>query len=249
MTLLMRAVVAESSLVVGAVHGGGDLVEDRGLGCHIGQAPHAIAAGHRRPHQQIAEIGADAVSAAKQLAIVDDAEAQAMCSTLTTMKLSSPRPTPNQCSAKVTRLTSLSTVASICRRFFNSAAKATLRSRKIGLCRHTPAPRSTTPGTPTHTPLMRLDRQIRIGDAAAHAVLDQIGDHRHRLAVDADRQGQTLQNVSAEIGGGYGDVIGRQLHAHHEGGIRVELQHDARAATRGVAHRSDRARENQPVIQ
>ena len=73
-------------------------------------------------------------------------------STLTTRKSFSSRACPNQCSASVTRLTSLSIETGAPSRRVNSAPKATSRSLKIGLCRHRPAARSTTPGRPTQTP-------------------------------------------------------------------------------------------------
>ena len=65
-----------------------------------------------------------------------------------------PTPWPNQCSASVTRLTSLSTVTGTPRRAETSSPKGTSRSRKIGLWRQMPEALSTTPGRPTQTPLM-----------------------------------------------------------------------------------------------
>ena len=56
-------------------------------------------------------------------------------------------------------------------------------------------------------------RELGVADAAAHAVLDEIGDDRGRLAVDADRQREAAQDVGAEIGGRDGDLVGRELDA------------------------------------
>src|SRR6185312_9287844 len=41
--------------------------------------------------------------------------------------------------------------------------------------------------------------EARVADAAAHAVLDQVGDDGRRLSVDADRQRERAQDVTAKI--------------------------------------------------
>src|SRR5271166_3333675 len=73
-------------------------------------------------------------------------------STLTRRKSFRSRACPNQCSASVTRLASLSIDAGTPRRSERLEPKGTSRSLKIGLWRQTPAARSTTPGRPTQTP-------------------------------------------------------------------------------------------------
>ena len=59
------------------------------------------------------------------------------------------------------------------------------------------------------------DVETRVADAAAHAVLDQIGDDRGRLTIDADRQRQRAQDVGAEIGHRDRDLVRGELDAHH----------------------------------
>ena len=109
-------------------------------------------------------------------------------STLTTRKSLRSRACPNQCSASATRLASLSIDAGTPSRRVSSAPNGTSRSPKIGVCRHTPADRSTTPGRPTQTPRMSRHFEVGVLDAAPHAVFDEVGDDGRCLPVDADRQ-------------------------------------------------------------
>jgi len=115
----------------------------------------------------------------------------------------------------------------------------------MGLCRQTPAARSTTPGRPTQTPKI-ADVETRVADAPAHPVLDQIGDHRGRLAIDSDRQVQRTEDVGAEVRHRNGDLVGRELHADDMRCVRVELEHDARPAAAGVANGAELQRDDQP---
>ena len=91
--------------------------------------------------------------------------------------------------------------------------------------------------------------KVGVLDAAPHAVLDEVGDDGRRLAVDADRQRQRVEDIGAEIGNGDRDLVGRQAHADHIGRVRIELQHDARPSTASVTHGPDLQRTDEPVIQ
>ena len=93
------------------------------------------------------------------------------------------------------------------------------------------------------------DLEAGVADAAAHAVLDQIGDHRGGLAVDADRHRERAQDVGAKVGDRHGDLVGCELHADDIGRLRIELEHDPRPAAAGVAHRADLQRDDQAIVE
>ena len=77
--------------------------------------------------------------------------------------------------------------------------------------------------------------EFRVADAAPDAVLDEIGDHRGRLPVDADRQRQRADHVGAEIGDRDRDEIGREPDADDARRVGIEPQHHPGTAARGVA--------------
>ena len=91
--------------------------------------------------------------------------------------------------------------------------------------------------------------EVGVLDAAPHAVFDEVGDDGRRLPVDADRQRERVEDIGAEIGDGDRDLVGREAHADHIGRVRIELQHDARAATARVTHGPDLQRSDQPVVE
>ncbi len=93
-----------------------------------------------------------------------------------------------------------------------------------------------------------IERQPGVGDAAAHAVLHEIGDDGGGLAVDAHRLGQLGKHVALEIGDDVDDAVGRDLYADDAGGIGIELKQHARAAARWRRGRrpSDAARRARP---
>ena len=94
-----------------------------------------------------------------------------------------------------------------------------------------------------------VERQPRIGDAAANAVLDEIGDHVRRLPVDAHRLRQLGQHVALKIGHHMHDAGRRDLDADDTRGVGIELQKHPRAAARRVADGAHLARHDQPVIE
>ena len=91
--------------------------------------------------------------------------------------------------------------------------------------------------------------EIGVGDAAAHAVLDEVCDHARGLAVDADRQRQRVQDIGAEIRRRHRDLVGRELHAHDMRRVGIELEHDARPAAPGVADGADLQRHDEAVVE
>ena len=172
-----------------------------------------------------------------------------LCSTLTTRKSLSSRAWPNQCSAKVTKLTSLSIETATPRRLVRSAAKLTSRSLKIGLCRQMPAARSTTPGSPTQMPA------ISAIESSASLTQRRTPSSTRSAITGADCRSirigkiEVLQHVGAEIGRGDGDLIGRQLHADDVGRVGIEFQHHARAAASRVAHRAHGNGNDQSIVE
>ena len=125
----------------------------------------------------------------------------------------------------------------------SSAPNGTSRSPKIGLCRHTARRPLDDAWQPDADAEDVGHFEVGVLDAAPHAVLDKVGDDGRRLPVDADRQRQRCEDIGAEIGDGDRDLVGRKAHADHMGRVRIELQHDARAATASVPHGPDLQRE------
>ena len=139
-------------------------------------------------HQKIAEIGTEAVRAAKQFAVVQDAEAEAALDgddqeIVELAPLAEPMfGERDQIDVAVDDDGDAEPARQQRRR------NATSRSEKIGLCRQTPAARSHDAGQADAEPGDVLHFEFGVADAAPHAILDEIGDHRRRLPVDADRQ-------------------------------------------------------------
>ena len=123
-----------------------------------------------------------------------------------------------------------------------SAPNGTSRSRKNRALPADARPRARPrPAGRRRRPRCAVDVEPGVADAAAHAVLDEIGDDGGRLPVDADRQRQRAQDVGAEIGHRDRDLVGRELDADDMRGVRVELEHHARPAASRVAHGADAA--------
>ena len=125
-------------------------------------------------HDQVAEVGAEAVGAAEQLAVVHDAEAEAVLDA-DDEEIVEAAAWPNQCSARVTRLTSLS-----------SGHRHAEARRQLGAEGHValaedralPAAAGGAlddAGKPDADAAHRRDRKPGIGNRTAHAVLDEIG--------------------------------------------------------------------------
>ena len=91
--------------------------------------------------------------------------------------------------------------------------------------------------------------EIDVADAAAHAVLDEIGDDRGGLAIDADRQRERAQDIGAEVGHRDGDLVGGELDPDDMRGVGIEPEHDARPAAAGVAHGADLHRHDEAVVE
>ena len=219
--------------------------QHRRLRGHVGE-PSAAAAG--RANHEIAEVGTEAVRAAKQFAVMKNAEAQAALDVddqevVQVARLSEPvLGQGHQIDVAVDRsghaeamgeigaerdiaLLKDRALAANARRPLDDARKADADARDFG------------------------DVETRVADAAAHAVLDQIGDDRGGLAIDADRQRERAQDVGAEIGDRDRDLVGRELDAHHMRRARIELEHDPRPAASRVAHRADLQRDDEPVVE
>ena len=95
-----------------------------------------------------------------------------------------------------------------------------------------------------------LQAKPGIDDAAADAVLHQVGDDADRLAVDPDRQRQRRDHLAAEVADHEDHVVGGDLGADDAGRVRGQLQHHARpAAGRGIADVTLVPGRNKSVIQ
>ena len=82
-----------------------------------------------------------------------------------------------------------------------------------------------------------LHRQPGVAHALTHAVFDEIGDDQGRAGDQRECCSEGLAgDVGAEVGGRDGDLVRRELDADDEGGVRIEPEHDAGAAAAGVAH-------------
>ncbi|ENN84128.1 hypothetical protein RHSP_78414 [Rhizobium freirei PRF 81] len=95
-----------------------------------------------------------------------------------------------------------------------------------------------------------VQREIGIDDAAAHTILDKIGNDTDRLPVDAQRQRQRRENLAAEVRDDEDHAVGGDFRADDARGIGIKLQHDAGpAAGRRLTQVAFGAGQDQPVIQ
>ena len=113
-----------------------------------------------------------------------------------------------------------------------SAPKSTSRSLKIGLCRQTPAARSTTPGRPTQTPEMSdISRSASLTQrrtpSSTRSAMTGADCRSMRIGSVSDASTSAQKLVDRDR-----DLVGRELHADDVGRVRVELQHDARPSAR-----------------
>ena len=93
-----------------------------------------------------------------------------------------------------------------------------------------PLPIAPQPGGRAGTPRSPQLRGRRPQCSARTPVFDKVGNDGRCLSVDADRQREEVEDVSRKNGDGDRNLVRRKAHADHIGRIRIELQHDARAA-------------------
>ena len=170
-------------------------------------------------------------------------------STETTRKSSRSRAWPNQCSASATRLTSLSMrpARRACGRAAREGHVALAEDRR--LCRTDSGGALDHAGRPTQRPAMRSTCQVRRRDAAADAVLDEIGDDRRGLPIDPDRHGELRRMSARKLVTAIVIVVGGEFDADDMRGVRVELEHDPGPPARCVAHAADLLGNDQPVVE
>src|SRR6478672_9225865 len=75
-------------------------------------------------------------------------------------------------------------------------------------------------------PADALEGDVRVLEAAPHAVLDEVDDHRGRLPVDADRHRDAVEDVGLEVRHRDGDLVRRELDAADRRRAGIELEHD-----------------------
>ena len=180
---------AEGRLMLAAAQRGVDLGEHRGFRRRGGE-PAAAAAG--AAHHDVAEIGTEAIGAAKQFAVVQDAEAEAVLDVddqkiVEVARLAEPMfGERDEIDVAVDRDRRRPS------RLRQVGAEVARRARaKIGLCRQTPAARSTTPGRPTQMPAIFATFQSsasltqRRTPSSTRSAMTAAG-----LPIDADRQRQ-----------------------------------------------------------
>ena len=134
-------------------------------------------------------------------------------STSTTRKSFRSRACPNQCSARVTRLTSLSIDVGAPSRLERSAPNGTSRSlQDRALATDARGALHDARQSDANTGYVG-ELEAGVADAPPHAVLHEIGDDGRGLAVDADRHRQRAQDVGAKVGDRHRDLVGREFHS------------------------------------
>ena len=236
---------AKGRVVLAAAHDGLRFAEHRSLRSDVGQAPAAVA---RRPNHEVAEVGAEPVRAAEQFAVMQDAEPQCPLHADDKKVVDVARlPEPmfgerDKIDVAVDRCGDAEPLGEIgAERHVAFAEYWTLAADAGGALDH--------PGQPDADAVNVGHLEIGVGDAAAHPVLDKVGDHRRGLPVDADRQRKRAQDIGAEVRRRHRDLVGRELHPHDMGRVRIEPEHDARPAAAAVANGADLHRHDQTIVQ